>query len=206
MLHNPDNTHVSCVCLCFAYAVLTSDGCISFVDLQARVITGQLQLTVPGCRALEFSTDPRANTMAVVCSDGMLRLYDLGVVRAQQQRHSQAAQQRLQELKLQELKQLSTSAEVFPSSAQGTATGSRSRVLSDVGNVERSSGGGRGSAGKVKGPSRPPAAGSSTGITASGQLQVRSLSGSAAEFNTHKLRDMLLVCGQFPARYRRLIW
>jgi hypothetical protein len=198
-----------CSCLYRANAVLTSNGCISFVDLQGRCISGRLHLTAPGCRAVEFSTDPRANTMAVVCSDGLLRLYDLGVVRAQQQKHGQQPQQQnLQELTVKELQQLPATAEVLPASAQlgdaaGRSKASDTRILSDVGNLERSSS--RGKAGKAKGPSRPPAAGSSAGVAA-GQLQVRPLSGPAAALNTQKLQEVLLAYGQFPTQYRRLIW
>jgi hypothetical protein len=194
---------------CPPHAVLASNGCISFVDLQGRRISGRLHMTAPGCRAVEFSTDPRANTMAVVCSDGLLRLYDLGVVRAQEQKNSQQPQQQdLQELTLKELQQLSASAEVLPAPVQGGAAGrstvSQARILSDVVNLDTSSRNGK--AGKAKGASRPSAAGSSAGVTAAGQLQVRALSGPAAALNTQKLQEVLLAYGQFPTRYRQLVW
>jgi hypothetical protein len=185
-------------------AVLTSNGCISFVDLQKSCITGQLQL--PGCRAVSFSTDPRANTMAVVCSDGLLRLFDLAVVRAKQQAHSFVQLKRLQEVELQ---QLSANADSLPASskagpsASGQSAGARgSKVLSDVGNVELGS-----RAGKAKGTAEPAAAGGSGGPTAAGQqLHVRQLSQPAAALNRRKLQEILLAYGEFPARYRRLIW
>lgn len=187
-------------------AVLTSNGCISFVDLQKSCIAGQLQLTVPGCRAVSFSTDPRANTMAVVCSDGLLRLFDLAVVRAKQQGHSFVQLKQLQEVQLQ---QLSTNADSLPPlskagpSASAQSAGAHgSKVLSDVGNVELGS-----RAGRAKGTAAPAAAGSSSGAAAAGQqLHVRQLSQPAAALNRRKLQEILLAYGEFPTRYRRLIW
>jgi len=188
-------------------AVLTSDGCISFVDLEAGCITGRLQLTFPGCRAVSFSTDPRANTMAVVCSDGLVRVYDLGVVRAKQQGQGQFIQ--LQRLQPAQLQHLSTAADVLPTAAGSTAGGRHrpplaqaaagpSKVLSDVGNVGRSAPAGRT---KAKAAVKSGAAGSAASL-----FGVRQLAAPAAALNRRKLQDMLLAFGEFPARYRRLIW
>lgn len=143
--------------------------------------------------------------MAVVCSDGLLRLYDLGVVRARQPAQAQQVQvQRLQEAQLQ---QLSPAAEVMPVSDKGGAPTARTKaqlaqaargpaVLSDVGNVELGS-----RAGKARRPGRDGAP-----AAPAGQLHVRQLGEPAAALNRLKLQDMLMAFGGFPARYRRLIW
>lgn len=202
----------SCNTCHYPAAVLTSDGCISFIDVHAGRCTGQLELTFPGCRALSFSTDPRANTMAVVCSDGLLRLYDLAIVRARQQQHTQRLQ--LQKLQEAQLLQLSPAAEVIAAADSGGFSVGRSKphaatqaaaargasVLTDVGNVELGS---RGSRAK-----RPAATGRDGAAAAAvaGQLRVRQLGEPAAALNRRKLQEMLLAFGGFPARYRRLIW
>jgi hypothetical protein len=187
-------------------AVLTSNGCISFVDLRKSCITGQLQLTVPGCRAVSFSTDPRANTMAVVCSDGLLRLFDLAAVRAKHQPHSFVHLKQLQEVELQQLPANADSLPVVsqagPSASAQSAGARGSNVLSDVGNVQLGS-----RAGRAKGTAGTAAAGgSSGGATVGQQLHIRQLSEPAAALNRHKLQENLLAYGEFPARYRRLIW
>lgn len=203
-------------------AVLTSDGCISFVDVTACCFSAQLQLTFPGCRATNFSTDLRANSMAVVCTDGLVRLYDLGVVRAKQQGVSLNPQ--LQKLQESQLSQLSATSEALPvpapaasgvqhigavASSSGGATAPAAgqqqqagrRELGDVGNIPSSSQagarskGGRGGSSNVK-----------PGSTTAEQLTVRQLAAPAAALNRRKLQEMLLMFGEFPARYRRLIW
>lgn len=144
--------------------------------------------------------------MAVVCSDGLLRLYDLSVVRARQQARSPTQLQRLQQL---QLLLLSTSAEVLPavpskgvSAAQPAWAARHTKVLADVGNVECSRG--RGGAG----PSAAGSSGAAAGAAAGGsqQLRVRQLGETAAALNRSKLQGILLAFGEFPARYRRLIW
>lgn len=188
--------------------VLTSDGCISFVDLQACCITGQLQLTFPGCRAVSYSTDPRANAMAVVCSDGLVRLYDLAVVRSrQQQQQGAGVRTQLERLQEAQLQQLSASADVFGVSSSAQKAGGR--VLSDVGNVAHSKAAAAAGARKAKGAAAGPlAAGGSSAHQAAepGQLRVRQLGAAATALNRRKLQEVLLAFGEFPARYRRLIW
>lgn len=195
--------HADVVAVAVAAAVLTCDGCITFVDLMQCCMTGRLQLTAPGCRAVSFSTDPRANTMGVVCSDGMLRLFDLSAVRAKQQGQTPVQLARLQQV---QLLQLSTSADPLPMpSKEGcsvAAPARGSKVLSDVGNIEHGSRTGRGQA---VGPAA--AASNSTAAGAAGQqLRVRQLGEPAASLNRRKLQEILLAYGEFPIRYRRLIW
>lgn len=181
-------------CAVVTHAVLTSDGCISFVDLEASCVAGQLQLTAPGCRALSFSTEPRANAMAVVCSDGLVRLFDLAAVRAKQQGQGQGQRKQLQQLHQQQLLQVSTSADVLPVLA-GAQPGA-SRVLSNVSNIDHTG----------KAPAKANAASRRAGQSTPAQLHVRQLSGPAAALNRRKLQDMLRAFGEFPSRYRQLIW
>jgi hypothetical protein len=177
--------------------VLTSDGCISFVDVAASAFSGQLQLTFPGCRAVSFATDARANSMAVVCTDGLVRLYDLAVVRARQQ--GVALSPQLQRLTAAELAAGSGAA---ASSAGAGAVPLRERGDADnVPQPSRSTSTGKAAAAPAKGSSS-----TSRHQHVSAQLCVQPLDAPAAALNRHKLQDMLTQFGEFPARYRRLIW
>jgi hypothetical protein len=159
--------------------------------------------------------DARANSMAVVCSDGLVRVYDLAAVRRGAQQHSSLAQavQRLGEAQLQQL----------PASAGALATSSRTgsrvgasrdglrapvAVLSDVVNVPAKA------AGKAAKTSKQRSKDTSTssrgkaqaGLAAASQLRVSPLDAAAVALNKRKLLDMLSTYGEFPARYRPLIW
>lgn len=186
--------------------MLTSDGSISFLDITAACFTAQLQLTLPGSRASSFSTDARANSMAVVCSDGLVRLYDLATVRraAQQQRSTQQVH-KLLEPQLQQLPAgiFSTAGSVNSTSGQLMGPGEPGQpplqVLTDVANMPaRKTGKATKLDKRALDISKPP--------VRVGQLQTQPLDAAAAALNKQKLQDMLKVYGEFPARYRPLIW
>jgi hypothetical protein len=156
--------------------------------------------------------DARANSMAVVCSDGLARVFDLAAVRRGAQQRGGLAQQ-VQQLQEAQLQQLPGGAAVLTSSSSGQssrAAASRQTqrapvaVLSDVANIPAKA---AGKAAKQHG--KGPGSGRSkphAGSALPGQLRVSPLDGAAVALNRRKLQDMLAVYGEFPARYRPLIW
>lgn len=149
---------------------------------------GQLQLPVAGCRALSFSTDARADNMAVVCGDGAVRLFDLAAVRAQLQRAGSSVQlQRLHEAELQ----------LLPATT-GLPDEGEAPALREVGNIPSAT-----ERCDSKGSKRKAQAARNSDTQS---LSVRQLGGAAAALNRHKLQEILATFGEFPARHRRLIW
>jgi len=187
--------------------VLSGDGCISFVDVLGGSCLGQLQLSFPGSRASSFSVDPRADVLAAVCSDGLVRMYDLAVVRARQQQ-SQQGSLLVTKLQGQQLSQLPASSEqgmstvassseratAIPSSSSSTAKG----VLADVVNLPASSQRGV--------PGKPPVRQKDAAVAGKLVLGTKLLNDPAMYLNRRKLQELLMVYGEFPARYRQLIW
>lgn len=210
----PPSRTVCYLCMC-APAVLASDGSITFVDLHAARFTAALRLSSPGSRACCFSMDARANSMAVVCSDGLARVYDLAAVRRGAQQHSSPAQQ-VQRLEEAQLQQLPAGAGVLVTSSRtGNKVGASTdvlrapvAVLSDVVNVPAKAAGQAAKAAKQR---SKDASGNSSGkaqagLAVPGQLRVSALDAPAVALNKRKLQDMLSAYGEFPARYRQLIW
>eukprot|EP00775_Hariotina_reticulata_P010320 gene10320-10477_t len=187
-------------------AVLSGDGCITFVDVLGGSCLGQLQLSFPGSRASSFSVDPRASVLAAVCSDGLVRMYDLAVVRARQQQ-SQPGSLLVTKLQEQQLSQLPASSEqdlstVASSSERATAIPSSSStakgVLADVVNLPASA------QGCVRG--KPAARQKDATVAGKLVLGTKLLNNPAMYLNRRKLQELLMVYGEFPARYRQLIW
>jgi hypothetical protein len=156
--------------------------------------------------------DARANSMAVVCSDGLARVFDLAAVRRGAQQRGLLAKQ-VQQLQEAQLQQLPAGAAVLTSGSSGQssrAAASRGMqraagaVLSDVANIPAKA---AGKAAKQQG--KAPGSGSNkpqAGPALPGQLRVSPLDGAAVALNRRKLQDMLAAYGEFPARYRQLIW
>jgi hypothetical protein len=187
-------------------AVLTGDGCITFLDVLGSSCVGQLQLSFPGCRASSFSIDPRANVLAAVCSDGLVRMFDLAVVRARQQQ-GQRGSLPVAQLQEQQLSQLPASSEQDivrgPSTPEAGAalTGSGScetRVLNDVVNLPTSA--------ERSAARKPPVRKKDAAAAGKLVLRTKLLNAPAASLNRRKLQELLMVYGEFPARYRQLIW
>eukprot|EP00879_Flechtneria_rotunda_P028464 GHRR01030580.1.p1 GENE.GHRR01030580.1~~GHRR01030580.1.p1 ORF type:complete len:432 (+),score=200.23 GHRR01030580.1:480-1775(+) len=140
--------------------------------------------------------------MAVVCSDGLLRVYDLSVVRAKQQGLWQT--QPVQKLQQSQLQQLPAGTGSL-ASRQGTTNscsigdGSRKhqqQVLSEVQNMPLKQP-------KVQQKAKPAAA---AARQAPGPLHIKPLHAAFAGLQHRKLQEILMVYGEFPARYRSLIW
>lgn len=174
-------------------AVLTSDGGICFVDVRRAALLGRLQLAHPGCRAASFATDARANRMAVACSDGAVRLFDLAAVRSRQR--GALPLQQLDEAALRSLP--AASGVACEGEGEGESRGDAGAALREVGNIAPPRGARRGAGGKA---ARSAAGGSGP------VLSVRSLDGAAAGLNRAKLCELLAAHGEFPPRYRALIW
>jgi hypothetical protein len=198
--------------------VLTGDGCISFVDFAAARLTGRLQLTFPGCRAVSFSTDARANSMAVVCSDGLARLYDLSVIHAQ---HTNAGRTALQQQELQVLQ--AAELQLLLAECQGAAqqpphhgaAAAANAVLMERTNTQTSISTALASQRHAKPTtSSSNASGSRRGAgstCAAGAQQLAvpppaPASPAAVSLSQRKLQDILAVYGEFPARHRHRIW
>eukprot|EP00882_Tetradesmus_deserticola_P023009 GHRQ01025034.1.p1 GENE.GHRQ01025034.1~~GHRQ01025034.1.p1 ORF type:complete len:156 (-),score=62.11 GHRQ01025034.1:140-607(-) len=154
--------------------------------------------------------DARANSMAVVCSDGLARIYDLAAVRRNAQQTSSSLQQ-VQQLQEAQLQQLPASAGVLTTSSSGPSSradadkGQRGQVavLSDVINVPAKA---AGKAAKQRSKGASSGSSARAGSALPGQLRVASLDAAAVALNKRKLQDMLSAYGEFPARYRQLIW
>jgi hypothetical protein len=153
--------------------------------------------------------DARANSMAVVCSDGLARVYDLAAVRKSAQQRSGLAQQ-VQQLQEAQLQQLPAGAGALASSSGPGSKVGASRdvqrapvaVLSDVVNMPAKA---AGKAAKQRGKGYSGSKGQA-GAAVPGQPRVAALDAAAVALNRRKLQDMLSAYGEFPARYRQLIW
>lgn len=136
--------------------------------------------------------------MAVVCNDGLVRLFDLATVRARQQ-SKQTALQQLQQLAKEQLQDLLGSVEPDASNnmlpAQNGAGGRQVlQVLSGVSNVPPKQQVAS-KAGKIKGSS-----------IAAKAVKLQRLDMPAASLNRKKLQQLLAAYGEFPAKYRLMIW
>lgn len=196
-------------------AVLCSTGCIHFLDIQSGSFAGQLKVTACGCRATSFSLDARANSAAVVCTDGFIRLYDLAAVRAQQQKRTivvlQQQQQHAQKMDEQQLRHLDAGTAALASyCAAGYAAGGPNKpqqvvqVLAEVSNMpakhKAAAKPGRSDSSAIK------SSASKSSASKSGIMQLQQLDSPAAALNKQKVQQLLAVFGEFPAKYRQMIW
>lgn len=177
---------------------MTSSGGIFFLDIHTCSLLGQLQIASPGCRAVSFSLEPRANRIALVCSDGCVRLYDLAAWRAKQQaKLPQQLMQQLRRLSEDQLQHLTGCHESSRGAVRNKSLQQRQQqqssapvqVLSEVSNM----------------PGRQKTA-SAKKTAVGGGFRVQETSVLAAALNRQKLQELLAVYGEYPGKYRRMIW
>jgi len=189
-----------------AVAVLTGDGCITFLDVLGCQCVGQLQLSFPGCRASTFSMTPvqislQLSAAMAWCGCLTWRWFVPSSSKAsggacQWPSCRSSSYAKLPASAEQDIVRAVSSSETAAArpGSSSTATG----VLTDVVNLQPSA---------ERGPPRKPPVRQKDGAAA-GKVVLRTklLSAPASYLNRRKLQELLMVYGEFPARYGQLIW
>jgi hypothetical protein len=210
--------------------VLCCDGSVSLVDFEAAAAEGELEL--PGgssgkgvgssgsssvrIRAEAMSVDARGNVLAVITDDGGARVYDIPAARAAMARAAAAGRgggeglvtggaMQVTKLSAGELAALPDAlfdgAFAVPVPV-GAAAAAATRAASGGGkSLVPVRSGAAGAAGQAEAITAAGAAGSAVAA-----LRPRQLAPNAAAVSRRRLEEVLVTFGEFPSRYRLLIW